>query len=107
MFPGRRGDARRLQIFLDMFLLFHANQRRGDAWRRADELQGALGVGVEPGKSLSDDRRQVSTELALQNRGAAHHRHAEILGDLEHGMAMAMDRLTGVGQRLAHAQIER
>src|SRR2546422_4846135 len=59
-----------------MIRLLHPDQRRSNARRRPDELQGPLGVGAFA-QRLMQVRRQPARELSLEHRRADHHVRSE------------------------------
>src|SRR4051794_19235880 len=89
-----------------MFYLLHAGQRRGDAGGGADELERALGVGVEAAEDFADEWRQAARELTLVDRGAAHDGDPQRLRGFEGRELLALHGLIALGERLDHAEVE-
>ena len=50
--PCERGHRAHPGNFLDVDGLLHADERRADPGRRADELERPLGIGLEPGEEF-------------------------------------------------------
>ena len=71
----------------------HADERRADSGRRADELERPLGIGLEPGEEFADDRRQVARELPLIDGCRGHDVDVEPPRRLHQAHRLPADRL--------------
>ena len=98
-------DTYQLRVRPDVFDARHANQSRGDSWRRPYELQGALGVVFET-QSLGYKRREIARDLALQQRRAGNQGNSQFACGFHYGAVAAADRLIAERQRFRHSQVE-
>src|SRR5690349_24958964 len=78
----RRRQADQGRVLLHVRQLGHPAQRGAHARRGAHELERALGVGGEALEHLGEGGREITSELALEDRGRRHHVEAELLRGL-------------------------
>src|SRR5438445_10343334 len=69
LFLSQPRHARRGEVFLHVLTPAHPHQRCGDAGRRANELNRALGVGGKAAELFPDPIRQVRRQASLQEAG--------------------------------------
>src|SRR3984957_10590936 len=100
------GDGYQFCVGEDVLRVGHADQSGGDAGGGADELERALGVVFEA-ERFGDERREISRDLALEERGAGDKSDTEIGCGLHRGFFFSVDGLISLREGFGHAEVER